>query len=65
MAIKKKSIAVAPPQFIERGEFCIISKNDIVSVSLGNPNKPDSEFLFSVHKVHVKDIIAGLTAINS
>ena len=50
---------------IIRGElhFEIIG-NDTVQCYLGNPNDPESEFIFEVHKSYIKDMIAGLTALN-
>mgnify|MGYP003638567544 FL=1 len=48
---------------IVRGQLHFVTDGDTVQCWLGEPKGNESEFIFEVHKMFAKDIIAGLTAI--
>ena len=50
---------------IVRGGFHFIKKNENIICWLGEPDNPESEFIFEVHEFYVKDLVAGLTAIKN
>lgn len=49
---------------IIRGELHFVTDGNMIKCWLGEPDNPESEFIFEVNKVFSKDIISGLTAIN-
>lgn len=51
------------PVAIVRGQLHFITDGDTVQCWLGEPKGNESEFIFEVHKMFAKDIIAGLTAV--
>lgn len=48
---------------IVRGQLHFVTDGNTVQCWLGEPKGHESEFIFEVHKIFAKDIIAGLTAI--
>ena len=48
---------------IVRGQLHFATNGDTVQCWLGEPKGNESEFIFEVHKMFAKDIIAGLTAV--
>ena len=53
---------------IKQGElYFILDPNNIDCVQcwLGEPEWEESEFIFSIHKMYLKDMIVGLKALNN
>ena len=48
---------------IVRGQLHFVTDGDTVQCWLGEPKGHESEFIFEVHKMFAKDIVAGLTAV--
>ena len=48
---------------IIRGNMHFVIDGETIQCWLGDPNESESEFIFVVHKIYAKDIIAGLTCI--
>lgn len=48
---------------IVRGQLHFITDGNTVQCWMGEPKENESEFIFEVHKIFTKDIIAGLTAV--
>ncbi len=50
---------------IERGGFYFIDEYCMVTVWFGKPNESESEYVMSIAKVYLGDLIAGLTAVKT
>lgn len=50
------------PLLTKRGEVCVYQDGDVVHLSLGYREDPESEHLLSIHKHYIPQLIAALKA---
>lgn len=51
------------PTRVKRGRFTYTMDVELVTCTLGEPDNPESEFVFSLHHLYLPEVIAGLQAI--